>query len=194
MNYLAHIALSGEKTDIMIGNFIGDFIKGNDYNNYPKDLKKGMLLHRAIDSFTDNHPLTIQSKRRFYSEYPKVGGIITDIIYDYFLCQQWNKFYSIELNDFIANTYTTLKHNKNKFPKEMDYLYQHLIKNDWFQRYQTQEGTALTLTEIGKRLKYPKDLGFAFNIVNDNFSSFDDEFSEFYKELMNFCTRFLDEN
>ncbi len=194
MNYLAHIALSGVNTDVMIGNFIGDFIKGNDYNNYPKDLKKGMLLHRDIDSFTDNHPLTIQSKRRFYEAYPKVGGIITDILYDYFLCQQWNKFYAIELNDFIAKTYVTLKLNKSKFPKEMDYLYQHLIKNDWFQRYQTQEGTALTLTEIGKRLKYPKDLGMAFHIVNDNFNSFEEEFSEFYKELLNFCNHFIDEN
>jgi acyl carrier protein phosphodiesterase len=194
MNFLAHIALSGDNTDIMIGNFVGDFIKGNAFNNYPKDLKKGMLLHRAIDSFTDNHPLTLKSKRRFYKEFPKFGGIITDIIYDYFLCQHWNKFYSIELDSFIANTYKTLEENKYKFPKEMDNLYLHLTTHDWFKRYKTQEGTSLSLKQIGSRMNYSKDLSLAFDIVNGNIDLFYDEFDVFYRELKNFCVEFIKNN
>ena len=149
----------------MIGNFIGDFIKGDDFKGYPHNLRKGMLLHRAIDSFTDNHPLTIQSKRRFYKAFPKVGGIITDIVYDYFLCQHWNKFYSVELDEFISNSYQKLEMNKSLFPIEMEYLYNHLTTNDWFQRYKTQEGTALSLTQIGNRMKYKKDLSLAFELA-----------------------------
>lgn len=191
MNYLAHIALSGSNSDIIIGNFIGDFIKGDDYNNYPKNFKKGILLHRAIDSFTDSHSITIQSKRRFYKKYPKVGGIITDILYDYFLSLNWRKFYSIELDDFITNTYKTLDTNKSKFPKEMDGLYKHLITNNWFKGYQTQEGTALSLTQVGNKIKYSKDLGLAFEIVNDNFEKFNNEFLEFYQELIEFCVVFI---
>lgn len=194
MNYLAHIALSGDNTDVLIGNFIGDFIKGDDFENYPKNLKKGMLLHRAIDSFTDSHPLTIQSKRRFYKEFPKVGGIITDIVYDYFLCQHWNKFYSIKLDNFIKQTYQTLELNKSKFPKEMEYLYQHLTTNDWFQRYKTQEGTALSLTQIGNRMNYSKDLSLSFNIVYDNIDAFYHEFDTFYLELKDFCKHFIAES
>lgn len=194
MNYLAHIALSGNNTDIMIGNFIGDFIKGDEFNKFPRDLRKGMLLHRAIDSFTDSHPLTIQSKRRFYKEYPKVGGIITDILYDYFLCLNWDKFYSMSLENFITKTYLTLEENKNQFPKEMDGLYQHLIINDWFRRYKTQKGTALSLTQIGNKIKYPKDLGLSFQIVNDNFEQFNNEFDAFYQELIVFCANFIKSN
>lgn len=192
MNYLAHIALSGSNTDVMIGNFIGDFIKGDEFNNFPKDLKKGMLLHRAIDSFTDSHPINIQSKRRFYKEFPKVGGIITDIVYDYFLCLNWNTFYNIELELFITNTYIQLEINKNKFPLEMEGLYEHLITNDWFKRYQTQKGTALSLSQIGAKIKYSKDLGTAFEIVNNNFEEFNDEFLAFYNELQFFCNDFID--
>ena len=194
MNYLAHIVLSGENTDVMIGNFIGDFIKGNSFNNYPKELRKGMLLHRAMDSFTDSHPLTLKSKRRFYTEFPKVGGIITDILYDYFLCQHWNKFYHIELDTFIKNTYKTLEENKHQFPKDMEYLYRHLTTNDWFQRYKTQEGTALSLTQIGNRMNYSKDLSLAFEIVNNNIDAFYDEFDVFYKELKDFCAQFIKNN
>lgn len=194
MNYLAHIALSGENTNHMIGNFIGDFIKGDDYKEYPEDLKKGMLLHRAIDSFTDSHPLTIQSKRRFYKDFPKVGGIITDIVYDYFLCQHWNKFYSIDLDDFIKQTYQTLEENKSQFPLEMEYLYKHLTTNDWFQRYKTQEGTSLSLTQIGNRMKYNRDLSEAFEIINDNLDAFYVEFDTFYQELKDFCSDFIKNN
>jgi len=191
MNYLAHIALSGNNTNVMIGNFIGDFIKGNDFNKYSNDLRKGMLLHRAIDYFTDNHPLTTKSKRRFYKDFPKMGGIITDILYDYFLCQHWNKFYTIDLDDFITITYKTLENNKNRFPKKMNPLYQHLITNNWFLRYQTQEGTALSLIQIGNRMKYGKNLSLAFEIVNENLDDFYSEFDIFYQELIDFSTDFL---
>lgn len=191
MNYLAHIALSGENTNIMLGNFIGDFVKGDDFKQYPEEFKTGILLHRTIDSFTDSHPIALESKRRFYKDYPKVGGIITDILYDYFLCQNWDLFYEIDLETFINNTYKTLELNKHHFPKDMDYLYQHLTENDWFKRYQTQEGTALSLSQIGKRFNYSRDLGNAFDIVNNNYESFQNEFTLFYTELQNHCNEFL---
>ena len=45
MNYLAHILLSGNNPDVMIGNFIADSIKGSKYNSYPLQIQKGILLH-----------------------------------------------------------------------------------------------------------------------------------------------------
>ena len=64
MNFLAHIYLSGENQGITIGNFIADGIKGNKYLSYREDLQKGILLHRSIDSFTDQHPIVRQSTKR----------------------------------------------------------------------------------------------------------------------------------
>ena len=56
MNYLAHIYLSGKNRQIQIGNFVGDAVKGKAYNSYPDFFRKGILLHRLIDSFADTHP------------------------------------------------------------------------------------------------------------------------------------------
>ena len=57
MNYLAHTFLSGDSDQVRIGNFIGDYVKGSDFNFYPEGIKKGIILHRHIDYFTDNHPV-----------------------------------------------------------------------------------------------------------------------------------------
>ena len=57
MNFLAHIYLSGDNDLITIGNFMADGIKGKRYLKFPPDIQKGIILHRAIDTFTDAHPI-----------------------------------------------------------------------------------------------------------------------------------------
>lgn len=49
MNVLAHIYLSGDSEKIIIGNYIGDYVKGRDYLKYPEAIRKGIILHRHID-------------------------------------------------------------------------------------------------------------------------------------------------
>lgn len=192
MNYLAHIALSGSNEMVIIGNFIGDYVKGSDFVNYPKDIKKGILLHRAIDSFTDQHELVTKSKRLFYSEFPKVSGIILDILYDHFLCLYWNNFYEKDLKQFSKETYVLLEKHKHLFPQKMDGLYQHLVANDWFRRYETEEGTGLSLSQIGKRFNYPKDLATSFDVVQKNKELLHSYFNVFYDELESFCIDFIE--
>jgi hypothetical protein len=53
MNFLAHIYLSGESDEIKVGNFIGDYVKGKNWEKYPERSSEAFLLHRKIDSFTD---------------------------------------------------------------------------------------------------------------------------------------------
>jgi len=66
MNYLAHIYLSGNDDFLKLGNFIADEIKGKSYKEFPKDIQKGIILHRAIDDFTDHHPLVSKGAHRFF--------------------------------------------------------------------------------------------------------------------------------
>lgn len=57
MNFLAHAFLSGDDPDVLFGNFVADSIKGNMLTNYSPEIQKGVVLHRAIDEFTDHHPV-----------------------------------------------------------------------------------------------------------------------------------------
>ncbi len=64
MNFLAHASLSGNDDEILIGNFIADAVKGNQIDRFSDGIKKGIMLHREIDSYTDHHPVFIRSKHR----------------------------------------------------------------------------------------------------------------------------------
>lgn len=58
MNFLAHLYLSESNTNIMIGNFIADHIRGNRFTHLDPEIQQGIKLHREIDTFTDAHPIT----------------------------------------------------------------------------------------------------------------------------------------
>jgi len=88
MNFLAHIYLSGDNDFIKIGNFMADGIRGNDHLHFPEEVKKGIILHRHIDTFTDAHPTYRKSKHRLHEKYGHYAGVIMDILYDLFISIQ----------------------------------------------------------------------------------------------------------
>ena len=87
MNYLGHIYLSGYNDELLVGNFIGDYVKGKAYLNYPKVIKEGILLHRKIDDFTDSNEHWRHVKKSLQPIYRKYAGVVADIIIDHFLAK-----------------------------------------------------------------------------------------------------------
>ena len=76
MNFLAHIFLSGKDENLTIGNFIADSVKGKKYLKYPAGIQKGIILHRAIDSYTDTHPVVRKSTSRLFKTYSHYLSLI----------------------------------------------------------------------------------------------------------------------
>jgi len=183
MNFLAHILLSNNDPDIEIGNFIGDAIKGKDYKNYPIGLLKGMLLHRQIDSFTDIHPIVHQSKKRLHPRYGHYAGVIIDILYDHFLCVNWDTYSSIPIDIFISNFYKILENYSEHLPEEIIILRKRLISNDWFSNYKTIEGIGRVLNGMEKRIKHPIPLGQGIEDLKKNYKALNQDFILFFPEL-----------
>ena len=109
MNFLAHIYLSGSNDNIAIGNFISDSIRGNKYKTFPKEIQKGILLHREIDTFTDAHPIFRQSTKRLHKNYSHYSGVIVDIFYDHYLAKNWSKYSDIPLEEYTIHFYEILQ-------------------------------------------------------------------------------------
>jgi acyl carrier protein phosphodiesterase len=64
MNFLAHLYLSGkDKSGVLVGNFIADQVKGKQLASFPKNMQRGIRLHRKIDEFTDSHEVTARCKK-----------------------------------------------------------------------------------------------------------------------------------
>src|SRR5690606_19056044 len=84
---------------------------------YPERIAKGIMLHRKIDSFTDDHPATKRAKLLFRQDYGLYAGAIMDSLYDHYLANDPKQFNSEkELYNFSQKTYSELENNSRYFP------------------------------------------------------------------------------
>ena len=101
MNYLAHLYLAKDSTELMIGGILGDFVKGTLKDQYPNEIKQGIELHRKIDTYTDSHVMTRASRRLYSPERRRFAGIIVDLCYDHFLYRHWSTFSDTALEHIL---------------------------------------------------------------------------------------------
>lgn len=186
MNFLAHIYLSGDNDLIKIGNFMADGIRGKQYENYPLEIQKGIILHRAIDTFTDAHPIFRQSTKRLHNNYHHYAGVIVDILYDHFLAKNWNKYSDEKLEDFVEQFYKSLHDNNNVLSERAIRIMPILIEENWLVSYKTIEGIKHILTQMDRRTKNQSKMQFATQELLEFYSEFEDEFTQFFNELILF--------
>jgi len=186
MNFLAHLYLSGNHEEIMVGNFIGDYVKGKEYLYYPEKIRRGIMLHRFIDSFTDSHPITKISRSHFSEKYGKYSGIITDIFYDYFLSTSWNNYSPVELQIFIDYVFDTLKKHYYDFPQGIKNWFPNFIRNNWLNSYSTIEGMEAVLLRMSSRTSLPEHTSFAIKILREREVELREEFVEFFDSIRGF--------
>ncbi len=186
MNFLAHIYLSGKSEKILVGNFMGDYIKGKDYLKYPPEIRKGILLHRDIDYYTDTHPVTRLSRNHIRNKYGKHSGIVIDIFYDYFLAKTWENYCSYSLTDFVQHSFKVLKDNYNFFPQRIRNWFPNFIRNNWLISYSSLHGIETVLHRMSSRTSLPEHTKYALNMLEENRDAFFDEFNRFFPDIRNF--------
>ncbi|MCK4663411.1 MAG: DUF479 domain-containing protein [Bacteroidales bacterium] len=183
MNFLAHLYLSGNSDGIKIGNFIGDAIKGSDYNKYENNIRKGILLHRKIDYFTDKHSVFKKSKFRLNGKYKKHSGIVIDIFYDHFLSVNWEKYSNQSLNSFVKESYNLLLNNYSVLPQKVKFFLPFMIKNNWLELYSEINGIERVLNGMSKKTSLPQHTEFAINTLNNHYNDFQNEFCMFFSDI-----------
>jgi len=186
MNFLAHIYLSGDNDLLKIGNFMADGIRGKQFESYPYEIQKGIILHRAIDTFTDSHPIFRQSTKRLHENYHHYAGVIVDILYDHFLAKNWDSYSDVKLVDFVNRFYRSLEDNKNILSERTIAVMPILMKENWLVSYRSIEGINQILTQMDRRTKNQSKMRFATNELVEFYSEFETEFTEFFNELIVF--------
>jgi acyl carrier protein phosphodiesterase len=184
MNFLAHIYLSGEDEGVTIGNFIADGIKGKRYQKYPQAIQKGILLHRAIDSYTDSHPTVRQSTKRLHANYSHYSGVIVDILYDHFLAKNWKDYHPVPLDIYVANFYQLLRESHVILPARIQRLMPYMISDNWLLSYGTIPGISKILDQMNNRTKGVSKMNFAVLELEEYYTEFEEEFTSFFAELI----------
>ncbi|WKL44203.1 ACP phosphodiesterase [Flavobacterium sp. ZE23DGlu08] len=186
MNFLAHIYLSGDNDLIKIGNFMADGIRGKHFESYPLEIQKGIILHRAIDTFTDTHPIFRKSTKRLHEKYHHYAGVIVDVFYDHFLAKNWNTYSDEKLDDFVARFYQSLHDNHINLSERTKGMMPYMIEHNWLVSYETVEGINRILTQMDQRTKNESKMRFATNELSEFYPEFEEEFTNFFQELILF--------
>lgn len=183
MNFLAHLYLSGDSDEIAVGNFISDYVKGQEYKSYPPQIQKGILLHRKIDGFTDSHPIVRQSKAYFAPRYHKYAGVIVDVLYDHFLATEWNKFSDYEFDAFVLDVHNLLKNNSEYIPEGVKRFLPYFIRNNWLISYKQLEGLESVFIGMPKGTSLPDESAFAMKVIRDKYKYLRRDFLEFFPQI-----------
>ncbi|MDQ1166615.1 acyl carrier protein phosphodiesterase [Flavobacterium sp. SORGH_AS_0622] len=183
MNFLAHIYLSGENDLIKIGNFMADGIRGKQFEHFPEDVKKGILLHRFIDTYTDSHDIFRKSTKRLHDRYHHYSGVIVDIVYDHFLAKNWSNYSEEKLESFINRFYNSLHDNYSILTEKTQGLMPYMIERNWLLSYRTTEGIHQILTQMDRRSKNISKMQYAIEELNEFYDEFEEEFTSFFEEI-----------
>lgn len=193
MNFLAHIYLSGNDEDIIIGNFIADGIKGKRYLKFPPGIAKGILLHREIDTFTDSNPTVHLSTAKLHKNYGHYSGVIVDILYDHFLAKNWHKYHPQPLDEFVQDFYALLRKNFDRLTPRIQKMMPFLISQNWLLSYATVEGIGKILAQMNVRTKGAGQMDQAVNELQEHYGEFEAEFTSFFDELIVFSEQKLEQ-
>lgn len=186
MNFLAHIYLSFNDKEIMIGNFIADSIRGNKFGHLPPRVQKGIKLHRYIDTYTDSHPIPKLSSKRLHANYSHYSRVIVDIFYDHFLAKNWSKYSAVPLDVFVDDFYDLLETEYDILPDGVKRMMPYMIADNWIFNYSKMEGIAKVLNGMNRRTQNKSKMNFAIIDLEEHYDSFEKEFTQFFDELIIF--------
>lgn len=187
MNFLAHFHLAWPDEGLVVGGLEGDYVKGLLCGDLPEQLERGVKLHRAIDAYTDAHPLVQQLRRELPPGLRRYAGILIDLSFDHYLSLHWSRFSNMALADFNAEVYRILSAHERALSDGARTMASRLIEYDILNLYQDWETVPATAARIGQRFKrhnpfldLDRELAPARQVLEQTFLNF-------YPRLESFC-------
>lgn len=186
MNFLAHIYLSGDSDEIKLGNFIGDFVKGNKYLNYPEQVALGIQIHRNIDSFTDRHKDVYACNQILKSGYGRYSGVVTDVFFDHFLAANWNEYSVDTLRQFAKHAHAVFLSNFGLLPFRVKQFLPFLIQHKRLESYALKENILSVLEIMSRRTSLPDHGRWALEVLDKEYEQFESLFRSFFSDMVDY--------
>lgn len=183
MNFLAHIYLSGGDLGLIIGNYIGDDIKGNQWKDIDADIARGVLMHRQIDYFTDSHPVCLAVTKHLRPYFGKWSAVAIDLYWDHFLASSWADHHDTPLGKFSSEIYALLKENKSSLTPQSRKMLQHMSQYDWLTSYASPEGIGSAFNGLSRRISIANTLHRGNEILEIESEFLREHFELFFPEI-----------
>ena len=190
MNFLIHLYLSGHSPEIMVGNFMGDFVKGRLDHDHPQFYVKGIILHRKIDSFAQQHPDFRGSCQRLADRYGLYRGVMVDLFYDHFLSVEWPDWSTDPLDKWLLRTRETLEKYLTIFPERLQRMFP-VIFDELLPSYREISGIGMALDRMSHRVRRVNPLSGGERELIDNYETLRDDFRAFLPSVVKFTEEYL---
>jgi len=183
LNYLAHLLLSCDEEELLVGNFLGDHVSNADLPRFSAGIQRGIRLHRTIDTYMDNHPIVRQGTRRLHARHGKYAGVVMDVLYDYLLAEQWATFGVGTLQQFADQTYAVLLRHQPAMPERVQGFLPRMVADNWLVQYGTRAGVAFTFSRLQRRVSQPQFLEDALLSLDEHKAALSAEFALFFPDM-----------
>ena len=185
MNFLGHLYFSNDVLDLMIANLFGDSVKGNKYLNYSSKIQQGVLLHRKIDFYIDNHDLVKELRLELYKELPKVAGIAIDLYFDHLLAIHWNSYHYKPFESFLDEFYMHRSKYEVELNIEFRLFLERLREHKWINHYPSLYGLEQVCLGVSKRLSFKNKLPEAPLVFSKHNIKIENVFHQFMNDAKN---------
>lgn len=193
MNFLAHAYLSFGDPKVLVGNFIGDFVRGDIENTYDKDIVAGIKLHWNIDKFTDSHPVVKEAQAILRPEYGRYSMVITDMYFDYFLARYWKNYHHIPLDQFAEDVYNTIDEYGETLPEKFLQTFGYMKYYNWLAGYGELDGIRRAMTGMAKRATFNSKMETAHVFLDEHHEYLKVHFGDFFEDMVAFSKKTLAE-
>ncbi|MBF8962477.1 DUF479 domain-containing protein [Pontibacter sp. FD36] len=193
MNYLAHIFLSGDDEELLLGNFIADAVKGKQLELYPAGIARGIKLHRLIDTYTDTHPVVSETKARLRPHFRKYAPVVADLYFDHFLASRFDEFSNESLEPYTTRIYTLINQHLPNLPERVQYFFPYMMRQNWLLSYAEVSGIAQALGGLSRRTSFESGMERAGEELLENYILYGEDFSLFFPELIAYVEEVLPE-
>jgi possible [acyl-carrier-protein] phosphodiesterase len=191
MNFLAHSYLSFSEEQL-VGNMIADFVKNRDVARLPESIQKGIKLHRAIDTFTDAHPLIHEAKAPFRPLVRLYSGAFVDVAFDYFLANDTTENSQREWQEHSQRVYAVLRRYEEFLPEVFKKVLDKMQQDDWLYNYRNEWGIEYSFRNVVNKAQFLDKTTNVFPAFLANKDFLREKYEIFFPEIKSFAQDFVD--
>lgn len=187
MNHLAHARLAGPESLDIAANLMGDFVRGRLGERFPPRVTAGIRLHRAVDAYTDRHPVHRHSRERLEPPFRRFAPILVDIYYDHFLARHFQRFHEKPLEHFATGVYDALEQHRDLLPERLRRITPVWRRRDLLTAYADPAVIDEVLESLSGRLSRDNPVHRGGGPLREHYEGFEVDFLAFFPDLLAFA-------
>jgi len=191
MNILFHMFLSGDNPELLIGNFMGDFVKGPLGDSYPPQIRQGLLLHRRIDSFAQKNADFQASRLRLPARYGLYRGVLVDLFYDHFLANEWDSWSDRPLVEYLVRVRRIIEEHQTLMSQQLQALIP-VMFDELLPSYRSIVGIESALYRMSRRVKRANPLAEGGRELSLHYRELQADFGKFMITVNQFSRDFIE--